>query len=731
MRSADKVLFAVVMIASQSLVHAQITVPSAGIIATLAGNGTGSHSGDGGLATNASLTVANAVAFDTAGNLYVTDGSSVRKVQAATGIISTIAGGGTSGFGGDGGPATSATLNSDDGIAVDQNGNVYVSDNNRIRKITLSTGTINTIAGNGSQGFSGDGGPATNAQLNLPSGIAVDPQGNVYFSDFANNRVRKISATTGTITTYAGNGTAAFSGDGGPATGAGIYYPRGLALDMSGNLYVSDYGNHRIRLITSSGIITTVAGNGTATYSGDGSAGTNTAIGNPWGIAVDSFHNVYFADFFGNSVRMLNGSTSTITTLAGNGTRGYAGDGGPARNSELYSPKGLALDGHDALFVGDYYNRRVRAVGSGIVDGVVNPKYVIVGVTYAPPGPNSYVQYTATTLVGNTTTLSSSFSANESLSVSVGSSGGVKGWSNGQVTGTTSTAFTQAYSNSSAITVSGQSSQSDKTLGTPNAFSPVTHDYDLVWLWLNPLVVYRANPANPNSLTWKGYGFDMADQPAIDVYPVYVGYLNGHFGPLNAADARVLSRSWATGQTWPSGEGPGLTPSDLASILGSDPFSNSNYTINLNYGANPVTTTDGRFSLSGGANANSQTFAYTQSASGGGAGLTQQYSTIYSNTSTLNNGTTYTTQQAFGIDERFNGNFFVASVTYDLKQSQMFTWTTQTQASLTTTNTQSAMLSITGPPCSGSPCNPAYAGPAEFDVYQDNLYGTFMFNPVH
>jgi hypothetical protein len=357
--------------------------------------------------------------------------------------------------------------------------------------------------------------------------------------------------------------------------------------------------------------------------------------------------------------------------------------------------------------------------------GVINPKYVIVGVTYAPPGPSSFVQYTGSTYVGNTTNLTNSFTTNESISVSIGSK--IKGWLNGSVTGTSTTSLTQASTNSSSTTISGQSSLADKTQGTPDAFNPVNHDYDIIWLWLNPLLQLTVNPGNPNSLVWNGYAYDMADSGIIDIYPVFVGYLNGHFGP-DASTASELARTWSVGQTWPSGDGPGLTNADFAQILGADPFSNSSYTVSLGSGG---TTADGRFTLSGGATGVSQSFAYEQAGPGNGGGLTQQYSNTYSQSSTAAQGSSYTTQQSFGLQEHFGATLFGIGVTNNLKQSQTLTWMNQAQTSITNTQTETDMLSITGPPCTGSPCAPPYSGPPEFAVYQDNLYGTFMFNPIN
>ena len=218
-----------------------------------------------------------------------------------------------------------------------------------------TTGIITTIAGNGIAGYSGDGGLATNAELNNPYGVAVDSNGNIYIADTNNNRIRKVNSTTGIITTIAGNGTAGYSGDGGLATNAELYYPYGVAVDSNGNIYIADTYNNRIRKVNSTtGIITTIAGNGTAGYSGDGGPATNAQLNYPYGVAVDSSGNIYIADTDNNRIRKVNSTTGIITTIAGNGNPGYSGDGGPATNAELYDPSGVAVDSNGNIYIADY-----------------------------------------------------------------------------------------------------------------------------------------------------------------------------------------------------------------------------------------------------------------------------------------------------------------------------------------------------------------------------------------
>jgi len=333
-----------------------------GIISTVAGNGTAGYSGDGGPAASAELSYPYSVAVDSAGTFYIADNNnSVRKVNAS-GVISTLAGNGTAGYSGDGGPATSARLSGPAGVAVDGAGNLYIADqsNQRIRKVTAATGIITTVAGNGTAGYSGDGGPATSAELNFPAGVAVDSAGNLYIADYNNSVIRKVN-TSGIMTTVAGNGTGGYSGDSGPATSAELYLPIGVAVDGTGNLYIADTGNQRIRKVDASGIITTVAGNGTAGYSGDGGLAISAQLDRPTSAAVDSAGNLYIADTGNQRIRKVNAS-GIITTVAGNGTFGYSGDGGAATSAEFYDPDGVAVDSAGNLYIADANNQRIRKV---------------------------------------------------------------------------------------------------------------------------------------------------------------------------------------------------------------------------------------------------------------------------------------------------------------------------------------------------------------------------------
>jgi len=332
------------------------------IITTVAGSNTG-YSGDGSAATNALLYFPASITVDGAGNLFIadTDNHRVRRV-GTDGIITTVAGTGTAGYSGDGGVATNANLYLPNGVAVDSMGNLFIADtdNHRIRKVETN-GVITTVAGTGTAGYSGDGGAATGAKLHYPSGVTVDGLGNLFIADTVNYRVRRVEAN-GIITTVAGTGTAGYSGDGGASTNAKLYLPWSSAVDGAGNLFIADYGNNCVREVGTNGIITTVAGTGTAGYSGDGGSAANAKLFDPEGVSLDSIGNLFVADYGNNRVREV-GTNSIITTVAGSGMVGRTGDGGSATNAAFYGPTGVAVDGAGNLFIADKGNSHIREVG--------------------------------------------------------------------------------------------------------------------------------------------------------------------------------------------------------------------------------------------------------------------------------------------------------------------------------------------------------------------------------
>jgi len=365
----------------------QVTA-QAQIITTVAGGGT-NNPGDGGQAIDCELNSPTGVAVDASGNFYICerDAHRVRKVST-DGIITTFAGTGVAGYSGDGGMATAAMLNRPYHIVVDAIGNVLFSEGNNhcIRKVN-STGVISTIAGTGNSGFNGDGILATVAQLNSPSGIAIDNANNIYIADFDNNRVRKVN-NFGIITTIVGTGATLYNGDNIPATNANLWAPAGVVIDNANNLFITDYRHHRIRKVNSSGIITTIAGNGSFGFSGDSYAATTAQLNGPIGICSDGIGNVFFSDVHNKRVRKIN-NDGVISTIAGNGLSGFAGDGGLATLARVAS-LGLAFDNVGSLLVCDYpiSISRVRRI-SNLVSAHDITKENINTVMLLFPNPNN------------------------------------------------------------------------------------------------------------------------------------------------------------------------------------------------------------------------------------------------------------------------------------------------------------------------------------------------------
>ena len=336
-----------------------LRTPTAGTISTIAGGGSGA---DGVAATSSSLSSPFDAAVDSAGNLYIVDATAnrVRKVDAVTGQISTIAGNGNRGFSGDGGPGSSASLNQPTAVAVDSAGNVFIADTNnfRIRRVAASTGVITTVAGTNNNANSGDGGPAVAASLAQPLGIAVDASGNLYI---ASGVLRKITASTGVITSLVkGFG---YAGDGGRAADALVSAQGKVVLDADGNLFFAEEATARIRRIDKQGNISTYAGNGTRGYSGDNGPATAASLNVGYGLSLDAAGNLYLTDTNNNRVRRVDRATGIITTVVGSGDPGpglFAGDGGPANASRLNAPVGTFVDPAGNVFVADQRNSRVR-----------------------------------------------------------------------------------------------------------------------------------------------------------------------------------------------------------------------------------------------------------------------------------------------------------------------------------------------------------------------------------
>lgn len=333
-----------------------------GTVSTFAGNGATGFAGDGGPATAAVFDRPIYVYAAGDGSIYVADENNhrIRRINAA-GVITTFAGNGTRGFSGDGGPATAAALAGPVGLCGDAAGNIYINDvlNQRIRRVDRG-GTITTFAGNGLQSSSGDGGPATAAAIWLPIRCAVNSSGDMWIAEQGSRRIRRVAAG-GTISTVAGNGSRGFAGDGGPASAAVLDNPTAVAVDFNNNVYFSDQSNQRVRRITPAGLISTVAGNGSAGFAGDGGPATAASLNFPGGLAVDQAGALYVADSPNHRVRRIT-PDGLINTVAGNGTGAFNGDGRQAVGTSLNGPFGLALDTSGALYIADSANQRIRRI---------------------------------------------------------------------------------------------------------------------------------------------------------------------------------------------------------------------------------------------------------------------------------------------------------------------------------------------------------------------------------
>jgi len=335
-------------------------------IIDFAGNGNIGYGGDGFPANSGVCELYQPVGVyvDKFGNTYISDNANnvIRKVNTS-GIISTFAGIRMLGFGGysgDGGPATEAELNVPEGVSGDINGNIYIADyDNGVIRMVNTSGIISTVAGSGYRGFSGDGGPATNAEIYLPTYVFIDAHENMYISDYGNSRIRMINAL-GIISTYAGNGDISYSGDGGPATAAEIAYPLSIYGDSAGNIYISGESDV-IRKVNSSGVISTIAGNGTRAFSGDGGPATSAELDFPCGLCFDASGNLLFCDGGNARVREIN-TSGIISTIAGNGDGGYSGNGGPATAAELFGPWGIAINQYGNVCFADEGNNVVREI---------------------------------------------------------------------------------------------------------------------------------------------------------------------------------------------------------------------------------------------------------------------------------------------------------------------------------------------------------------------------------
>lgn len=371
---------------------------SQGTITTIAGNGVTQYIGDGWPATSYSLAQPAGLCMDKSGDIYEADyaESRIRRLDTHDTLF-TYAGVGAPGYTGDGGPASVATFANPTGVAMDTAGNLYITEeyNHIVRKITRATGIVSTICGTGTAGYAGDGGPAITAQLNQPAGLCLDRTGNIYIADKNNNRIRKIDALTGTIISYAGIGSAGYSGDGGPANTTKLAYPMSVCADSADNIYIADNANHRIRRVdATTGIITTVTGLGGQAYTGDEGQAIYARISEPNYVHMSKRGNLYISDYGNNVIRVIT-PDGIIHTVAGSGLFGYSGDGGPALSATFQRPSGICTDNQENLYIADGENSAIRKV-TPVYTGFGNTPSV--SSTYIYPNPaNSTLYISGTT----------------------------------------------------------------------------------------------------------------------------------------------------------------------------------------------------------------------------------------------------------------------------------------------------------------------------------------------
>ncbi|MFN8040870.1 MAG: fibronectin type III domain-containing protein [Acidimicrobiales bacterium] len=526
-------------------------IDTGGTITTVVGNGSAAFSGDNGSATTAQLDTPQGITFDPSGNLYVADASNdrVRRITPA-GTITTVAGSGSSGFSGDGAQATSAKLRGPADVAVDAAGNLYIADagNDRVRKVTPA-GVISTVAGTGAFGSSGDGGPAAAATFRAVDGVAVDTSGNLYIADGIDHRIRKV-APGGTITTFAGTGTAGYSGDGGPATAAALNHPVAVDTDAAGNVYISDGNNARIRRVAPAGTITTVAGNGSFGFSGDNGAATAAALANPSGVAFDATGAMYVADSSNYRVRRV--ANGTISTVAGTGTDGFSGDGAAATAARVTGPASVAVDASgsvhfsdvDLVQLGSHGSNRIRKVVAATTPGAPIGVAAVAGnqaatVTWTAPTSNGGSPITGYTVTSNPAGKTCSWTTGPLTCV-------VSGLTNG-------TAYTFTVTATNIAGTSAASSTSPAVVPAATTMVPAQPRLDRIRPWIDVVNWYRAG----------------AGLPAVTDNPVWSDGIRKHLDYLNNTPLQYFTGPYVSWHT-ENPASPWYTPEGAAAAQSSD-----------------------------------------------------------------------------------------------------------------------------------------------------------------
>jgi len=541
---------------------------SAQTITTVAGNGTAGYLGDGGPATLSQLNSPYGICFDRNGNLYIADALNhrIRKINTS-GIVTTIAGTGIAGYSGNGGPSTSAQLNRPTDVATDTLGNIYISDefNFVIRKINTS-GIISTYAGTSVSGYTGDGGVATSAQLTRPNRVSIDRVGNIYIALYQNNVIRKVSAS-GIISTIAGIGTAGYSGDGGLATAAELNEPGEVAVDYLGNIYIADEYNNRIRKINTSGIINTIAGNGIAGYSGDGAAATSAKINYMEAVSVDGLGNIYIPDKLNNVIRKVN-TSGIISTIAGTGVAGYSGDGGLALSALLHSPQEITFDSIGNMYFTDGFNNAIRKITVPCTPPTIN----ISGVTSLCSGNGTVLtaggtatSYTWSANAGGVTTNTVSLAPTSTTTYTLNSN-------NGTCSGTNT--VTVFVTTTPTLNISGTTNVCSGNNTVLTGSGATSYTWNTGSVSINTPTI-NVTPNSTVTFTLTGMNGNCSDSKSvtITVTPTPTLSVSGATN-ICSENGTILSGSGATTYTWSANAGSVTTAS-----VSLNPLSTTTYTL--------------------------------------------------------------------------------------------------------------------------------------------------------